>query len=226
MLGTESAAGVRRLLIAVAVALLAAGPVATTAGAQNGESPGYEDYYQHDDGAETGGESRAPRVQLTDGALYEWIVVGPVGEAAAVRAAIEAAGGRVIRDSTLGALGQTTTIATFPSEAQRERAEAAIAQLAPGSSLSWHHLYNFAQASNPRIYAPVLIGDAAPGRCRLAAPVDIGMIDGPVNTEHPALRGVNVTYETLVPRSAVPVADHGTAVAVLLVQMVALAICK
>src|SRR5690606_19596203 len=35
--------------------------------------------------------------------------------------------------------------------------------------------------------------------------------------EHPALRGVNVTYETLVLRGAAPPPDHGTAVAVLMV---------
>jgi subtilisin family serine protease len=63
----------------------------------------------------------------------------------------------------------------------------------------------------------MLIGDAGPGRCRLAAPMAIGMIDGPVNTDHPALRGADITYETLIQSSLIPGTDHGTAVAALLV---------
>lgn len=204
----------RRLVVALAAVVLSA----SAAYAQS-EQP----YYDHPDGREISGvpgQGRAPRVQRTEGALYEWIVIGPTGEGAAVQGAIEAAGGSIIRTGTLGALGETTTIATFPSEAARQRAEDQIGSTAPNSSLSWHHLYNFAQAA-PRIYAPELIGDAAPGaapgRCRLTAPVTIGMIDGPVNTDHPALRGVNVTFETLVPSGRVPSSDHGTAVAGLLV---------
>lgn len=161
----------------------------------------------------------AARVQRTEGGRYEWIVIGPIGQADAVRAAIEGVGGQIIRTSQQDALGQTTQIAFFLSEEDRRAAEEAIARLAPESSLSWHHLYSFAQAagSTPRLYAPALIGEAEPGRCRLASPVSIGMIDGPINTEHPALRGVDVTYETVVPRGLVPQADHGTAVAVLMV---------
>lgn len=187
-----------------------------------GPSYPYDPEYGHEDGeAPVSGLSRPVRVQVTEGGRFEWVAIGPAGQSEAVRAAIEAEGGQIIRTQTLGALGQVSQISVFPSEARRRAAEEAIARLAADTSLSWNHLFGFAQAQNgaraPRLYAPTLIGDEAPGRCHLGRPVHIGMIDGPVNTEHPALRGVNVTFETLVSRGRVPEADHGTAVAVLMV---------
>ena len=183
----------------------------------NGGGNGLGYCYSDCHGAGDGGQSRSQRVQTTEGGLYEYIVAGPRGQAEAVRRAITEAGGRVIRTNQLVSLDETTQIATFPSAQSRERAAALIAQLAPDSSLALHHLYGFAQARSPRLYAPELIGDGAPGRCRLAGPLTIGMIDGPINTNHPALRGVDVTFETVVLSGPVPDTDHGTAVAVLLV---------
>jgi len=162
-------------------------------------------------------EPPATRVQTAGGGAYEYVVVGPQGDSDAVRRAIEAAGGTVLRTGTLSALGEVTTVSTFPSQASYDRARALIAQQAPRSSLAPQHLYRFAAGAGPRLYAPGLIGDPAPGRCRLTRPVTIGMIDGPVNPDHPALRRADVTYETLVPGTLVPGADHGTAVAALLV---------
>ena len=212
----------RALLIALAVLLLAAPMVSAQEG---GYEPEYPNYPYHDESPGNGpiglpGQGRPMRVQTTEGGLYEWIVVGPAAEAEAVLQAIRDAGGTVIRTQALGALGEVEQIATFPSQDARDLARQLIEANAPNSSLALHHLYGFAQAGPgraARVYAPELIGDAAPGRCRAGAGVTIGMIDGPVNTEHPALRGVNVTFETLVPHRSVPQADHGTAVAVLLV---------
>jgi hypothetical protein len=187
---------------------------------QDAGVPGYEYDGCHTGCAdpEIGSVNRPARVLTTVGGRYEHVVIGPAGEAGAVQAAIEAAGGRVVRTSDLPRLGQRSQIATFPGTAAFEAAQAEIARLAPGSSLSLHDLYGFAQAArSPRVYAPMLIGDAGPGRCRLAAPMAIGMIDGPVNTDHPALQGADITYETLIDSSLVPSADHGTAVAALLV---------
>ena len=211
------------LLIALAVLLCAVPAVSAQEGSGNdGYEPGYYSYDNGRDNVMTGvpGQGRPMRVQTTNGGLYEWIVIGPEGEAAAVLQAILDAGGAVIRTEALGALGETGQIATFPSQEARDLARQLIEANAPNSSLALHHLYGFAQAApgrRARVYAPELIGDVAPGRCRAGAGVTIGMIDGPVNTEHPALRGVNVIFETLVQSGSVPRADHGTAVAVLLV---------
>lgn len=212
---TDAGALARTLLLATAIAWTSV----PGAMAQNGyyPSPGYPE-------EESGGSAfvdpdsgHAPRVAVAEGGRYEWVVIGPTGEADAVRAAIEAAGGQVLRSGDLDALGQSTVIAVFPSEASRRAAEEALARLAPASSLAVHHLFHFAQARQPRIYAPALIGEDQPGRCRVARPVTIGMIDGPINPDHPALAGVSVTYESLVENRRQPSADHGTAVAVLMV---------
>lgn len=213
MLKTDLAALLRCTVLSAAVAL-----GATAAQAQYYPDP--NPYYDDEDSNFVDPDSaHAPRVQVTEGGRYEWVVIGPSGQADAVRAAIEGANGQIIRRSEQGALGQTTQIAYFLSPADRAAAEEAIARLAPESSLALHHLFHFAQAAGraPRLYAPALIGEEQPGRCRLARPVSIGMIDGPINLDHPALRGVDVTYETLVARGTLPQADHGTAVAVLMV---------
>ncbi|WP_127109240.1 S8 family serine peptidase [Pararhodobacter zhoushanensis] len=205
-------------LVSVVLMLMAN---ASAVRAQISEYPptGYEVEDHFLGGEPVGGHSSRPiRVQRTEGARYEWIVIGPQSEAAAVLRAIEESGGRVIRSSELDALGQTQHIAIFPSQDAYDRTVAALRALAPQSSMALHHIFGFAQSTgNPRIYAPTLIGDAAPGRCRVSGSVTIGMIDGPVNPDHPALSGASVRYETLVDSHNIPQADHGTAVAVLMV---------
>lgn len=165
-----------------------------------------------------GGDGGVVRVVRGEGARFEYVVIGPAGQAEAVRRAIEAAGGRISRSFSMNGLGQMTTIATFSNPAARERARALIAQRAPDSALAPHHLFGFAQSRrSPRVYAPQLIGDAGPGGCRLSRPVTIGMIDGPVNIDHPSLSGAQITYESLVSPNTLPSANHGTAIAALLV---------
>jgi len=226
----NNTSGLKRLVGALVLSFTA---IATQAAAQNGGTPGapaepgLPGYAIGGHGCVTecgsptvfgGGNGGVERVVRGEGARYEYVIIGPTGQSEAVRRAIEEAGGHVSRSSTLGGLGQTTNIATFPSGAARERARELIAQLAPDSSLALHHLYGFAQSRrSPRVYAPLLIGDEAPGRCRLAQPITIGMIDGPVNINHPALTGALITYESLVSGNGAPSANHGTAVAALLV---------
>jgi len=154
-------------------------------------------------------------ILLGPGAVLENILVGPQGDLPRVSALVTEFGGEVLRTTALPALGQFTAIAAFPGQEQRNAFATALGARLPQTGLSVHWNYRFAQAA-PRIYAPQLIGDPAPGRCRLARPVRIGMIDGPVNTAHPALRGARVTQESLV-SGRVPAADHGTAVAALMV---------
>lgn len=191
-----------------------------------GLPPGYDGLPDHVDHDECGGGCAEPRgadrpvgrVLRTEGARYEYVIVGPEGQAEAARRAVEAAGGAIIRVATLSALDQTSQIATFPNQAAFARAQDLIAQQAADSSLSAHHLYYFAQSRRtPRVYAPALIGEDSVGRCHLSRPVTIGMIDGPVNPNHPALQGASLRYETLVEGHMIPNADHGTAVAALMV---------
>ncbi|WP_370204821.1 S8 family serine peptidase [Pararhodobacter marinus] len=222
MSGTNRISPVSRLVVVLAALLLSAPyALAQTGG---GEGPGEETPHEyHDYGIghappRAEGRSRPVRILTTPNGQPEWIVIGPQGDADAVRAAIESVRGEVLRVRQLGSLGQTSTVAILPTQLSRAQIGAALSRMAPSSVLAAQHAYYFAQsAGSPRIYAPDLIGDAGPGRCRVSPSVRIGMIDGPVNTNHPALRGADVRYESLLPGGAVPSQDHGTAVAALLV---------
>ncbi|MFN3954350.1 MAG: S8 family serine peptidase [Pararhodobacter sp.] len=158
----------------------------------------------------------SPNVARTQGWRVEHVIAGPLAQAGAMIDVVQDAGGEAIRRRDLPALRQVLLVALFPTDAARDAAVNRLAQAAPASSLDLHHLYRFAQSA-PRLYAPVLIGDPAPGACRLGRSIALGMIDGPVNTDHPALRGARVRAESLIERGRVPPADHGTAVAALLV---------
>jgi hypothetical protein len=169
------------------------------------------------------------RIATTPEGQAESILVGPPSDLAAMRAAVVDNGGLILREVDRPALGLVSMIAVFPGLAAYERALARLVRTAPDTGMSANWTYDFAQtlagmpaaagasAGAPRLYAAQLIGDEAPGRCRLSRPLRIGMIDGPVNPAHPALRGARVRHEVLTGTAAVPVADHGTAVAVLLV---------
>lgn len=147
---------------------------------------------------------------------FENVVIGPTSDRAAVEALAAEFGATILRDSVLGALDQFTLILTFPSQAARDGFAEALAARLPQSGLSVHWNYFFAQSA-PRLYAPALVGDGQPGRCRLDRTVRIGMIDGPVNPDHPALAGARVRHVSLVDSVRIPSADHGTAVAALIV---------
>lgn len=202
-----------RWLLAVFVLLAMA---ATAASAQNGtivEGTGLESLEA------SRGEGPAPPPVFTilpgPGGVLENILIGPQGDQARVRQLVAEFGGEVLRETALPNLGQFTMIAAFAAQAERGRFATALGQQLPQTGLSVHWNYRFAQAA-PRIYAHALIGDPAPGGCRLARPVRIGMIDGPVNAAHPSLRGARLRQESLV-SGRVPAAHHGTAVAALLV---------
>lgn len=168
------------------------------------------------------------RAAASAGGQTEIILIGPPSDLDAIRSAIADAGGLILRQVDRPALGLVSVVAVFPGTAAFERALARLVRTAPGTGASRNWTYDFAQtlagmpapaapAGAPRLYAAQLIGDEQPGRCRLSAPVRIGMIDGPVNPRHPALRGARLRHEVLTGPAPVPIADHGTAVAALLV---------
>lgn len=156
----------------------------------------------------------APRVRTNEGGQFEFVVIGPIGELGEVRAAIEAVGGRVVRSGSLPGLGDAQVIAVFPSTAARERAIEILRERAPNSALAPHHIFSYASA---RLYAAGLIGDPVAGGCAAPGGMVIGMIDGPVNTAHPALAGASVRFEDLATSNRHARRDHGTGVAALLV---------
>lgn len=186
---------------------------------------GYSECYDAcGDGVDYDPFNRPVRILFGSDGRYEFVALGPQGARAQILAIIEEVGGRVEREAGLPGIGQVSIVATFPSGAAQERARDLIAALR-GSALAPNHVYHHAQsavqalfgARAPRLYAAGMVGIGGPGGCRLPRRIDIGMIDGPVNTSHPALRGVDVVYTTLTPTGRISDASHGTGVAVLLV---------
>lgn len=203
----------RRLCTAVVLGLgLALGGPAMAQNTDGG------DYYSDigDSHAHSASAQRANTVLRGPEGLFENIVVGPTADQPAAEALAAEVGATVRRRSALSSLDQFSLILTFPSQESRDLFAAALAERLPASGLSVHWNYFFAQAQ-PRLYAPTLIGVAQPTGCRLPSPVRIGMIDGPVNADHPALRAAGVRHVSLVEGQRVPGADHGTAVAALMV---------
>lgn len=116
--------------------------------------------------------------------------------------------------SALGtSLGSFDVQSNVPLEALRSE----LRERYPGLSVDFNHGYELNQgpASDPGepIDLSSLYQPAAPGRTR----VTIGMLDGPVNTRHPAFAETPLKQKAFVTRPSERDRAHGTAIASLLV---------
>jgi hypothetical protein len=154
-------------------------------------------------------------VALTTAGRAEFVLSAPVDQAEVATAALEARGAQLLRFRDLDQFG--LRIAIFDLRGlSPDAARAALATTAPGARIDGNHLYRFTQGAAPRVYAPALVGHD--GRCRLARPPRIGIIDGPVDRLHPALDGATIVQQTaLLPGQTPADRRHGTAVASLIV---------
>lgn len=158
--------------------------------------------------------NRVARIGFND---PEYIVSGPIEEFDASRAALTGGGATLLRYRDLPALGLRIAIYDFSGALNQVTAQLLLDRSAPRSNVGLHHLYALAQA-RPRIYAASMVGITDTASCPLGRRLTIGLIDGPVDTAHPALAGANVTTESLLyPNDRAPTVNHGTAVAALMV---------
>lgn len=138
----------------------------------------------------------------------EFVVAVPSPQAGTASAALQAQGAALLRTRVLASFGETLLVFALPAGLDPGTAQGVLDGAAPGALIAPHHLYGY--AAGPRVYASTMVsGD----ECRLAGPVRIGVIDGPVDAGHPALAGLRVTSRAFVEGGA---ADHGTAVAALI----------
>jgi subtilisin family serine protease len=145
----------------------------------------------------------------------EYIVSGPIAEAEAAEAALEAGGARLVSYRDLVPLDRR--VMTFNLRGlSLDRARQRLAQAAPGFVADFNHLYTTAQ-DTPRVYAAAMVGDPR-GGCRVRPGQRLGLIDGPVALDHPALRRADIVVRSaLAPRQDPGDTVHGTAVAALMV---------
>jgi hypothetical protein len=163
-----------------------------------------------------GRRDRAPADVVTAAAGGpEFVVSVAPREAAAAARALQAEGADVIRTTPLPQLGRVLLIVSLPQELTLPEARAILGTAAPSARIDLHHIYGFAEG--PRLYAAGLVGDDPARSCALRSPVKVGIIDGPLNTGHPALQGVETVTTSVLETGEKPVSrDHGTAVAALI----------
>jgi len=155
-------------------------------------------------------------VKLTESGHLEYITIGPRQQAETAARALTAAGARLLRQRDYPALRRHALILDLQS-LPLARARDLLARAAPQTVIAAHTLYRYAKGT-PRLYAAGLIGLPDRSHCTLSGHLRIGMIDGPVATSHPALHQADiVTRSALASGDSIPNANHGTAVAALLV---------
>lgn len=149
------------------------------------------------------------------GGWPEFILSGPPADVQRIGPSLVSAGAELLRIRDLPGLNRELRIYRLRGLNPDAAQQIVDANAAAGVTFDVNAIYRYAQASTPRLYAPDLIG-AAPG-CRLPDRVLVGVIDGPVLADHPALTGARVsTRSTLLPSDRSVAADHGTAVAALI----------
>jgi hypothetical protein len=99
-----------------------------------------------------------------------------------------------------------------------EKLRAELRAAYPGLSVDFNHGYELNQGQLPASNKSINLSDfyRTTASCR-ARQVAIGMIDGPVNTDHPAFAKARLQQKAFVSNPSLQARDHGTAIASLLV---------
>ena len=156
-------------------------------------------------------------VALTRGNRAEYVVAGPSGSSALALSALQTAGASLLSSRDLAILDRRVMVLDLGRRLDLDAASQILAEVSPSQRVDFNHLYRFAQGT-PRLYAPAMIGDPAAGACRLSTTQKVGLIDGDVDVNHPALSQSDIILQTaLIPGQELSDRQHGTAVAALLV---------
>lgn len=150
----------------------------------------------------------------------EIVALGVPGLQPQERAALTAAGFRVISEDSLVTLGATVTRLALPTGLDAEDALDVARPLAPNVIFDLNHLYQAGgmdcTSASCWGWQATRMASLASNACQRGAP--IAMIDTPIASDHPALRRADIEVRSFLPSDAVPAAsDHGTAIAALLV---------
>jgi subtilisin family serine protease len=114
----------------------------------------------------------------------------------------------------LGSLGVRIVSVDLNGQLTLSQLRALLAQRRISVTVDRHTVYGAAQG---RVYANRLVGLSDTSGCALPRPVRIGLIDGPVDPNSPALRGVPIfSNSVLNRRERVGSADHATGIAALI----------
>lgn len=148
------------------------------------------------------------RTRVLGNGQFEYLAVG-------TRSAIDRAGelvrqarGRVLRRQELGSLGLSLIAIDLAGRISSADMQRRIAAAGLPVALDRNTIFS---ASGGRVYAPEIVGATRAGACRLARPVRIGLIDGPVDTARRGLSSVPLVSRSVLDDGDSPAdTDHAT----------------
>ncbi|MGE5826688.1 MAG: S8 family serine peptidase [Bacteroidota bacterium] len=143
------------------------------------------------------------------------VVSANMQEAQQLQQQAQGLGVGIKRRAALGSLGLVVSVLRVPMGMSVADALAQLRKALPGTWLDANHRY--ALEAGPELYGPQLVGWPKGAHGCPGTPA-LGMIDTAVDLHHPAFAGRNLTARSFLPAGVTPAAaDHGTAVASLLV---------
>ena len=141
----------------------------------------------------------------------EYLLIGSSEEMARAQTILSREGVSILRNTSLGALGARMLAVDLNGRLSLSEVQSSLARQRISVIIDKHSVYGAAEGRTT--YANRLLGLAPDTGCKLKRPVRVGLIDGPVDTSNPALRGVSVkSTSVLFPRDRSGSVDHATGI--------------
>jgi hypothetical protein len=145
----------------------------------------------------------------------QFVMATPASALAEAQELIRSLGGVILRSDPLGSLGLEMTVFDLAGGITADELRAIIGALGIDATVDPNHLFGTSQGR--RVFANDLVGATPVGQCRLAQPVRIGLIDGPVDRGNPYLSDLDLTsWSAIGAGEQAGSAGHATGIASLL----------
>ena len=145
----------------------------------------------------------------------EYLLIGTSEEMARAQTMLSREGVTILRNTSLGALGSRMSAVDLNGRLTLSEVQSSLARQRITVIIDKHSVYG--AAGGRTAYANRLLGLTPGTGCKLTRPVRVGLIDGPVDTSNPALRGVSVkSTSVLFPRDRTGSVDHATGIVALI----------
>lgn len=145
----------------------------------------------------------------------EVVLVGTAKAVSAAEGIVMSSGGNVLRTRLLGNMGLKLTAVDIGGALTLNQLKAELARRAVSVTADRHSVYGAAQG--PLAYAGPMVGIEAASPCHLRRSVRVGIIDGPIDSTNPALRGTSIrSFSALNVDDLMGSSDHATGIASLI----------
>lgn len=148
------------------------------------------------------------RTRVLGNGQFEYLAVGTLSAIDRAEELVRQARGRVLRRQELRSLGLSLIAIDLADRISSAEMRRRIAAAGLPVALDRNTIFS---ASGGRVYAPEIVGANGAGACRLARPVRIGLIDGPVDTAQRGLSRVPLVSRSVLDDGDSPAdTDHAT----------------